>query len=394
MANTREIKWEPNQRKLFGSNTFSAYRSQFSDKLTSTSASIITLGINFLYDKLASHRQDWMQAIQKECTYTKKLAMQTEIVDFYKEPSTQGALDPANIVFSGFGCRQFVETNVGDRQDTLTVFYIYCNLRTDEIGCQRITNHSKFEVEVDSIYFDPYHSNLPNDSVVDAQNSIKFDFSKRKDLSLSLTANFTSSWMNEAIQINKDVQLGEFKVNVRIDEEDLRDSVFTYKRSREANSRKGQKVSVTGDCFIVPRSYVGTLDGTAFTNAWGTGQYKLEMQLSESCNINQEYYMEKQTQTHASDSNNKKGKKSKEKWNDNWKEEWKIIKKRKTATSLFCNMKDAVVTEWKGKEWITTIIEPISTAITDTSNQIIGGSSNGGGNSGPSGSSGGNAHPF
>ncbi len=430
LTDTRGIMWEDNNRRLFGTDLFNLYRSTVSSKFSTASTSIIGLGINFIYDKLASHRQDWMQAVQKECTYTKQLSMQTEIVDFYKEPSTKGAMDPANIVFNGFGCRQTIggaSGQAGNAQGGMAqgntpqrglsamsnpdisntsdggkpsagqdVFYVFCKLRTDEVGRQRITNHSKFEVVVDSIYFNPYICNLPNDSAMDASNRIDFNFDSRNNLTFTLTANVTSSWMNEAIQIYRDIPLGEFRITAKIDKDDLdENNVFTYSRERDENTTKAGKVSVTGDCFIVPRSYVGTLDGTAFTNAWGTGQYKIDMQVSESCSINRDYYLVKDETSQEGTANNvvakettgkenaetkKKSKKKQEEWNDYWKEEWKIIKKRQKSSNLWNNVKDVIISQWTGKEWITTIIEPALTTIAQSGTDLIGGDTNGNAN--------------
>ncbi|MCD8203158.1 MAG: hypothetical protein LUD48_05925 [Prevotella sp.] len=422
MTNTRGIKWEDNNRRLLTTDLFDLYRSTLAGKVTTASTGIISAGISYIYSKIASHRQDWMQAVQKECTYTKKLSMQTEIVDFYKKPSVKGAMDPADIVFDGFGCKQTIGSNGGNSQSeaikksqegaekpdteakkssngSKDVFYVYCKLRTDPLGKSRITNHSKFEVVVDSIYFDPYLCNLPNDSTAASTGDhIDFDFEKRNNLTFTLTANITSSWMNEAIQVYRDVPLGEFKVTAKINKEDLEylnpedsattNKVFIYSSQRDKGTDKEKNVSVSGDCFIVPRSYVGTLDGTAFTSAWGTGQYKIDMQVSESCSINRNYYMgkdEEQQQGNMSAANGQptadqtsnidkketKKKKQKEEWNDKWKEEWNIIKKRQKSKSLWDNLYEVVKTEWTGQEWVTMIIEPALTTLATSGSNLI-----------------------
>ncbi len=371
MNNTRGIRWDENSnnRGLFSSGLFTLYRSSMAQKFTTASTSIVGLGISALQNALRSHRTDWMQAIQKECSYTKVLPMQTDIVDFYKEPSVKGAMDPENIVFEGFGCRQTIDiTDEQGQKHTPTVFYVFCSLRTDSIGRQRIANHTKFEVVVDSIYFNPYLCNLPNDSVTNLDHRIDFDFQKRKDLTFSLKASFTSSWMNEAIQIYRDQLLGEFLVTAHINESDIHDGVFTYSAQNPQDTRK--KVSITGDSFIVPRSYVGTIDGANFTPAWGTGQYKVQMQVAESCSINQDFYIKRDGNKMVPP---QKGKS--QEWNDEWKEEWKKIKKRKPATSLLRSMRDNITTQFSANEWITTIIDPISTTIIQAGSTFINGKS-------------------
>ncbi|MCD7721688.1 MAG: hypothetical protein LUI09_05605 [Prevotellaceae bacterium] len=433
-TNTRDINWETQQRGFlsFGSNMFSLYRTAVAEKFSNSSTNIISQGINFLYQKLASHRQDWMQAVQKECTYTKNLAMQTEVVDFYREPSTYGALDPTGIVFTGFGCRQYTTgeassqtgqpTAVGGGQqgatppqgggkaegtpsDTVPVFYIFCNLLTDDLGQMHIINHGKFMVEVDSIYFNPFACNLPNDSTAaTGTGHIDFDFHKRKDLVFTLTANITSSWMNEAIQVYRDVPLGEFKVTVRIDSAALNKAgVFTYDRNHEDSKKAKEKyISVEGESFIVPRSYVGMKDTISYASLWGTGQYKINMVVSESCSINQEFYLEKQDSTatkqmaQGDSKQGKKQKKQKQKWNDEWKKEWKIIKARQHSSSFWDTVKEQVVSEWRGNEWITTIIEPASSSIISGVTETLGGDSNtnGNGKAGQGNQTGDNPMPF
>ncbi len=442
MTNTRGITWDQQVRGLrgVGADMFSLYRSTVAGKFSSISTSLISAGINFLYDKLSSHRQDWMQAVQKECTYTKKLSMLTEVVDFYKNPSTKGALDPSDIVFTGFGCRQTIckpktqtsEAGKGEQReggapqggkspgedmaaggtpnqggqagadmDTIPVFYVYCSLRTDSVGKQRIIHHSKFEVEVEDIYFNPYACNLPNDSTAGGTSHIDFNFDRRNNLTFTLTANISSSWMNEAIQVYRDIPLGEFKVTANIDKKDLNDKgVFIYSRKRDKGTEKEKKVRVEGESFLVPRSYIGTLDTVSYASAWGTGQYKIDMEVSETCSINQDYYMDKDsTNQHAQNmaamSQKKKSKKNQQKWNNNWKEEWKIIKKRQRSSSLWDTVKETVVSEWKGNEWITTIIEPASSTMISSLSNYIGDDTStnmgGGGNTMGGSDQGGNA---
>lgn len=51
-------------------------------------------------------------------------------------------------------------------------------------------------------------------------------------------------------------------------------------------------ISVTGDCFLVPRSFTGTPDGTTAGRAWGgTGEYRVEMTVTETCQMDNSYYL-------------------------------------------------------------------------------------------------------
>ncbi len=81
---------------------------------------------------------------------------------------------------------------------------------------------------------------------------------------------FSSSWINEAIQVYQDVKLGSFSVNIPINEMDLgKDSVYVYSR-QEALMKHKQLIDITGDSFVIPRSYMPV---DANNPSWGTGEY-------------------------------------------------------------------------------------------------------------------------
>ena len=45
-----------------------------------------------------------------------------------------------------------------------------------------------------------------------------------------------------------------------------------------------------GECFIVPRSYMGFRDERDnFKDCWGTGEYKLSVIINESCEVTDQY---------------------------------------------------------------------------------------------------------
>ena len=50
------------------------------------------------------------------------------------------------------------------------------------------------------------------------------------------------------------------------------------------------KYEINGESFIVPRSYMGFRDESGlYNNIWGTGQYKLDIELKETCGITDAY---------------------------------------------------------------------------------------------------------
>lgn len=355
--NLRALKTNPGggDRGIIA-DLLSGYLSLGTSTLMSASQNLLNAGVAYIKEAARDKRPDWESAARGENRFVKKLPMVTEVLDFYGSPSKVGALDPTNMKFSGFGCRQYM-TILDDNNEPIDkeVFYISCSVRDDESGMSRILNHSKFEVVVDELRFDPFYANLPNDTLsISEETKYKFDFNSRKDLEFKMTARLYSSWINEAIQINKDVPLGEFTIVAKIDplKLDTADNVFRYSRTNPAD--KDKVVYATGDAFIVPRSFVGSSDMYDTTPSWGTGQYRVEMDIEESCNINENYY-----------------KTADGKWiKERWQPEWKMMKKRpKRGRSQ--NLAQMMFPQFSGDQWITTIIEPAGTVLITNENKLV-----------------------
>jgi hypothetical protein len=174
--------------------------------------------------------------------------------------------------FNGIGCLRTIE---GD-----TIFYISC--RVDESKISRIINHSKFELSLDTLIIDPYRCNLPN-SNFDAQ----FSFEQRKNLLITIEMRLTSSWINELTQLQKNQELGSFTINIAVSQSDL-DSQGKLRYMKTADTP--DKYKIAGESFIIPRSFMGFRDEeNNFRNIWGTGDYKIELLLKETCGITDVY---------------------------------------------------------------------------------------------------------
>lgn len=348
-------------KRNFVGDLLGLYRSTATGKVIGASTALLDFGVKNIMEAVRDKRGDWEKAVNRESTFVRKLPMQTEILDFYAKPSTVGALDPTNMYFNGFGCTQSItyrDDNGKPREEE--VFYVSCSVRKDDAGLARMLNHSKFEVVVDELRFNPYLCNLPNDSIENMpEKRIPFSFDKRKDLKFKVDASIFSSWINEAIQVHDNVKLGEFHIEACIDSAKLdKDGVFRYSRSNPEDA--GKRVSVTGDSFLVPRSYVGSTDMQNAGDSWGTGQYKVEMQVSESCKINQDYYTVTDAKTH------------KRKWDKSqWQPEWNMIKSRKPAPGLWRQMAALITQEYKDNKWITTIAEPLTTTMVQYEGKLL-----------------------
>lgn len=324
-----------------------AYRSTFSGHVTGAATALVDFGFNAIINATQSKQPKWEQAVRGESSFVRVLPMQMEILDFYRSPSTTGPLDPTDLLFNGFGCRQVIEYQAPDGTvSDQEVFYISCSVRTDSLGRMRMLNHSKFEVYVDSLRFDYSLCDLPNDSLgVNTDSRIGFDFAKRSNLTFNVAATIKSSWITQAMQVYTDEPLGTFNVRASIDPGQLdADGVFTYSAARDAGGPK--RVSVSGDCFLVPRSYVGSTDMATAEDSWGTGQYKVEMRISETCTINADYY------------------KTDGKWDKKlWGPEWELISKRRPQKSVWRQILDVVGTQYAGTQWVTTLVEPAKTVV-------------------------------
>ena len=208
----------------------------------------------------------------KENVYQTQISTVSEVNDFYKQTSFDGAMDPKGMRFDGIGCLR--------KENKDTVFYISCHIDRSKIN--RIINHSKFELVLDTLIISPTHSNLPNSSL-----DIPFSFEERKNFTLSMNIKLLSSWMNEIVQLQKNQELGEFSINIPVDQSVL-DNKGYLRYVRNANDAPAYKV--LGESFIVPRSYMGYRDeNDNYKNSWGTGEYKLDITLKETCDVTEQY---------------------------------------------------------------------------------------------------------
>ncbi|MBR2104139.1 MAG: hypothetical protein IJ933_02525, partial [Bacteroidales bacterium] len=197
-----------------------------------------------IVNAIKGRKEEWKKAVDKENTYEKKIVMLENIDDFYSTVSDAGALDPSGMSFNGFACFQ---QRGGD-----TVFYIACHLDTSDYAIGRILKHSKFQLQLDTLVFNPLLCNLPNDNTRAFSERNKFSFKERGTLFFTIDMDITSSWINQAVQVHNDVKLGSFAIRVPITENSLdADGIFRYALGREDNK---VDCSVIGDCFIVPRS--------------------------------------------------------------------------------------------------------------------------------------------
>lgn len=352
-----------------------AYKSSVTQKTVNATSNLLSLGINYVSTYVQKPKKDfesWSKAKQQQCTFKKDLSSQETIDDFYYRPSVNGALDPRDLKFNGFVCRNFFEpqsvpkdTNKRDVRVGHDVFYVSCKLRTDSLGLSHLTNHSKFLLEIDSLVFNPQRCNIPNNNSVGIKNVFNFD--ECTDLEFEMKVKVLSSWVNEAIMFTNDYQLGEFIIRARIDESALttvgKDTLFIYDKN---NPKMDSLVSIIGESFIVPRSFVGT----ANEPVWGTGQYKLAIEISQTCQLNARYYLKDEYIRIDEVGNgrviNFANLPAYKEWNKAvWKEEWRTMKHRKQSNSFMTNVWEEIKTAYIGSNWVKELTDPAVTQILD-----------------------------
>ncbi len=410
------------QRSLLvglGSAILSSYCNKFIQETVNLSSNAIGFAVktlSALIYKNKNDRESWLKTAEQQNHFTKLLQTSIYIDDFYYGSSTNGALDPMNMKFNGFGCMCYMrpdhnvkgkdlpkahyhklkdssKSEAGDLQDgdqetpEIWEFFLTCKLREDSLGREHIVKHSKFYVEVDQLVFDTRHSSLPNDSL-SGKAQKKFDFKKRKDLTFTVNVKVFSSWVNEAIMLTDNQQIGEFNITAKIDSNDLNpDGVFVYDPALHSN-----KVKVVGESFIVPRSYTGTINAPS----WGSGQYRLVMTVSEDCNMNLSYYQKPPRKNHKqseelADGTPMHGKsKAKPRWdNKKWQAEWKEMQAGRKRQTVFDDAWRSVTTAYVNKDWVQELVSPLTTAVNNQEKLALSkllnvSSQNGTGNSGPS----------
>lgn len=250
---------------------------------------VATTEIIHLFSYRKEQKNKWLRLIENENNYTDSISSMRGLNDFYTETSRFGALDPSNINFDGISIR-------GQRNGE-EVLFLSCHIDTTRL--EHLFQHSKFYLVVDSIVFNPYKCHLPNLSAngirmaEDSERNNKFNYNERSHLTIGMELTLSSSWINEAVFVQKNVQLGTFKLNVNIP-----DGTQLYTYSRKAAERNRQlmlanpslnldttMVSMEGDCFIVPRSYM-PINGEE--NMWGTGEYNVKVKFREVCQFSQD----------------------------------------------------------------------------------------------------------
>lgn len=270
--------------------------------------SFIDMGVNAiasLITRPSRLRHEWEETVEAEGSFETEMGTVSELNDFYSSTSEDGAMDPKGMFFNGIGCLR-----LGERGDT--VFYMSCHV--DRSKLYRILDHSKFQLVLDTLVLCPSRSNLPNSAL-----PLPFYFSERGQYRMKMTMTLTSSWLNELTILQKDKELGRFILEVPVDSSQV-DASGRYRYVRGAPGVA--PIEIKGESFIVPRSFMGYRDAAGqYRNSWGTGEYKLTLKLTESCDVTEAY-----RDSWRADRKRRKRMEPKEGWAD---KAWQVIESQR-----------------------------------------------------------------
>lgn len=217
-------------------------------------------------------KQEWMETVNAENEFYTQIHTVSGIKDFYSTPSFASPMDPTGMKFDGIGV---LRKDGGD-----TMFYI--SMHIDRSKINRIVEHSKFELVLDTLIISPTHSNLPNSSF-----DTSFRWEDRQNYAMSINITISSSWMNEITQVFSDEQLGAFTLYIPVQQDELDGNGFLH-YVRQGN--EAPKYKIFGDSFVVPRSYSGYLDAAGEAHpVWGTGEYQIALEIKETCSLTTAY---------------------------------------------------------------------------------------------------------
>lgn len=103
---------ERNSTRSYMGDLFNASKESVKGIASGYVTSFIDLGVNAIGTLLTRNsrlKDEWEETVRSENIYTTKISTVSEMNDFYKETSFDGALDPKGMRFDGIGCLRKME---------------------------------------------------------------------------------------------------------------------------------------------------------------------------------------------------------------------------------------------------------------------------------------------
>lgn len=180
---------------------------------------------------------------------------------FYDQVSTTNAFDPVGLQFKGFKILRVLKNEDGSDD---TVFYAKFLVDTTQDRCMEIMNNGIFRLRLDSIMISKTRVRSPKNV---------------KKINVDFEINFTSTYRSDNGQLFAEQPLGKFIFT-------LRDAPL-YHNDPESksyyDSMDSKKPALTGECFMVPRSYGFYKDEHGGVKVcWGMGLFSINVSVKET----------------------------------------------------------------------------------------------------------------
>ncbi len=322
-----------------GADLLSAGLSAATGAATGYISTLIEMGITAITKLIqldAMNKKEWQEMVKEESELIVTMGTIADLNDFYNCMSGYGPMDPKGMRFNGIGCLAM------EGEDT--TFYISCHINRKKID--RIVRHSKFELVMDTFMINPYKAGLPNTDL-----PLLFTYADRKTFDFTMKMRMVSSWMDQLPDLHKDQILGEFMLNVPVDSASLdENNMFRYIRNEE----EAPKYGLVGESFIVPRSYMPIRDEDGkYSESWGTGQYKMEVEIVEVCGVSEEF---------------------KKNWRKDFKKRKKMTGKMSKAEAEILQIFTNQQWDKQAKQWVATTMKGPASVLNKEASKLTGSS--------------------
>ena len=102
----KELASAGNESRGVLNDTYNVLKAQSVGLMSSTVSSVISMGVDLLFNAFKSKKEDWRKAVEKENVFEKEISTIESVNDFYSQVSTTSAMDPSGMSFNGFSCMQ------------------------------------------------------------------------------------------------------------------------------------------------------------------------------------------------------------------------------------------------------------------------------------------------
>ena len=198
--------------------------------------------------------------------YTAQYTAALNEMYFYRNLSTESALDPNGIQFDGIRVAR-LSAPQGKASDTA----VYVSLKLDKDNIYEIVNNSNFHLKLND-----FRLNAPKCKVPKGKTTMNLD----------IEVAIQSSWMTEGGVFYDKIELGKFYYTLR----DLPLDPVKQKEFIQRLVNEPKLARLDGRSMLVPRSFGYYIDksptNNKFTQCWGQGAYSVTFNIRESSKQN------------------------------------------------------------------------------------------------------------